>query len=74
MIQISYRTSFIFFSSEKRPQLIKEHPEWKFTEVGKELGRLWSTLSDDELAIFGRKAQEDKERYANVCTIIIQIK
>lgn len=45
----------------------QQHPEWKVGQVAQELGRYWKALSDDERAIYERKALDDKERYAEVC-------
>lgn len=44
----------------------QQHPEWKVGQVAQELGRYWKALSDEERAVYERKALEDKERYAEV--------
>ncbi|VDN25966.1 unnamed protein product [Gongylonema pulchrum] len=57
-------SAFFFFSHDKRPDVQQQHPEWKVGQVAQELGRFWKALSDEERAIYERKAMEDKERYA----------
>jgi len=43
---------FMLFSQQKRPEVVEAHPEMKFTEIGKEIGKLWQALSDDEKAAY----------------------
>uniref|UniRef100_A0A914L7D0 HMG box domain-containing protein n=2 Tax=Meloidogyne TaxID=189290 RepID=A0A914L7D0_MELIC len=57
-------SAFFFFSNDKRQEVSGEHPEWKVGQIAQELGLRWKALSDDERIIFEKKAQEDKERYA----------
>uniref|UniRef100_A0A183C328 HMG box domain-containing protein n=1 Tax=Globodera pallida TaxID=36090 RepID=A0A183C328_GLOPA len=57
-------SAFFFFSNEKRQEVSGEHPEWKVGQIAQELGIRWKALSDDERAVYEKKAQEDKERYA----------
>ncbi|KAI6172085.1 HMG box domain-containing protein [Aphelenchoides besseyi] len=57
-----YRLSF-FFSNEKRPGVQQEHPDWKVGQIAQELGKHWKTLSDEERAVYERKAAADKIRY-----------
>lgn len=66
-IDDDFRSAFFFFSQEKRPEVQQEHRDWKVGQVAQELGRYWKSLSEEERAIYERKAQEDKERYAEVC-------
>ena len=61
-----FRSAFFFFSNDKRQEVSGEHPEWKVGQIAQELGLRWKALSDDERIIFEKKAQEDKERYAEV--------
>lgn len=65
-IFVNFRSAFFFFSNDKRPEVQHGHPEWKVGQVAQELGRFWKALPEDERAIFEKKAQEDKERYAEV--------
>uniref|UniRef100_A0A0K0F7Z5 High mobility group protein DSP1 (inferred by orthology to a D. melanogaster protein) n=2 Tax=Strongyloides TaxID=6247 RepID=A0A0K0F7Z5_STRVS len=57
-------SAFFFFSNEKRPEVQRQHPEWKVGQVAQELGKFWKNLPDEEKAIYEKKATEDKERYA----------
>lgn len=57
-------SAFFFFSNEKRLDVQKEHPEWKVGQIAQELGRCWKALSEEEKAVYEKKAIEDKERYS----------
>jgi structure-specific recognition protein 1 len=57
-------SAFMFFSNDKREQIKTENPGIAFGEVGKKLGELWKTLTDDDKAPYNAKAEEDKGRYA----------
>jgi hypothetical protein len=50
-----------------------EHPEWKVGQIAQELGHRWKALTDEERIIFEKKAQEDKERYAEVFFLLYNI-
>lgn len=39
-------TSFMAFGAIHRPQIMKDHPDWKIGDIGKELGRMWAELDD----------------------------
>jgi len=56
-------SQFIIFSNEIRPQIIKEKPDLKVPEVGKEIGKRWNKLSDAEKAKFKVKAEKLTEEY-----------
>jgi len=56
-------SSFMFFANEKRPDLRKEFPTYKITEIGKKLGEMWKALTPDEKKKFDEIAQKDQERY-----------
>jgi hypothetical protein len=45
----------MFFCKDKRPDVVKAHPDWKMGEIAKELGAQWGKLSD-----------KDKEKYNKV--------
>ncbi|CAD6186025.1 unnamed protein product [Caenorhabditis auriculariae] len=57
-------SAFFFFSQDRRPAVQGQHPEWKVGQVAQELGRLWKTVPQEEKDMYERKAQMDKERYA----------
>jgi len=56
-------SSFMFFANEKRQGLRAEHPELKITDIGKELGKLWKLLTEDEKKKYIDAANQDKARY-----------
>jgi hypothetical protein len=45
-------SAFFKFMKKERPVVLKEKPNLKFTEIGKELGKRWRALSE-----------ADKKRY-----------
>lgn len=57
-------SAFFFFCDQQRPQIRSAHPEWRVSEIAKELGRLWDECTDK--APFERQAQSDKLRYEEV--------
>lgn len=56
-------SAFFFFSNEKRQEVQQQHPEWKVGNIAVELGKQWKALTDEERAVYDRKARDDKERY-----------
>jgi len=56
-------SSFMFFAGDFRDQVRKEHPELKITDVGKELGKMWKELGEEEKKKYMDQAAEDKKRY-----------
>ena len=44
-------SSFMFFANAKRPELRKEDPSLKITEIGKKLGVMWKEASPEEKAV-----------------------
>ncbi|KAL5962451.1 High mobility group protein DSP1 [Taenia solium] len=54
-------SAFFFFCDHYRPEVRNAHPEWRVSEVAKELGRLWDECSDK--APYELQAQKDKLRY-----------
>ncbi|CAB3403266.1 unnamed protein product [Caenorhabditis bovis] len=57
-------SAFFFYSQDKRPDIQAQHPEWKVGQVAQELGRLWKTVPQETKDMYERKAQLDKDRYA----------
>jgi hypothetical protein len=41
-------TGYMLFCKETRPLIIKETPDMAFGQVGKELGKRWKALTDEE--------------------------
>lgn len=58
------RSAFIIFSSDARPALREQNPSMKITEVARELGRRWRTMSLAAQAPYQKRSDEDKARYA----------
>jgi len=56
-------TAYVLYCGSKRPELMKENPEMKFVDVGRELGKLWKELGDDDRAPFIAEAEERKKQY-----------
>jgi len=65
-------SSFMFFANEKRQGLRLEHPELKITEIGKELGRLWKDLADEEKKRYIEQATQDKARYHHAMSTYVK--
>lgn len=57
-------SAFFFFCDHYRSEVRNAHPEWRVSEVAKELGRLWDECSDK--APYELQAQKDKLRYEEV--------
>ncbi|KAL7461000.1 hypothetical protein ACHAXS_001437 [Conticribra weissflogii] len=57
------RGSFVFFTLDARPLIIKENPGIKFTEVGTIMGEKWRALSTEEKEKYEAMALEDKKRF-----------
>jgi hypothetical protein len=58
------RSSYIFFTHEMRPKMMKEFPGMKFTEQGIIMGERWRALTPDQKKPYEDLANEDKKRYA----------
>ena len=58
------RSSYIFFTHEMRPKMMKEFPGMKFTEQGVIMGERWRALTPEQKKPYEDLANEDKKRYA----------
>lgn len=54
-------SAFFFFCDAFRSKIRNEHPDWKVSDIAKELGRRWEECTDKEK--YERHAQNDKLRY-----------
>lgn len=59
------RGSFVFFTFDMRPQILKEFPGVKFVEMGTIMGERWRALTPDEKKKYENMAAEDKIRFNN---------
>ena len=57
------KSAYHFFQFEKRPELMKAHPDMKPQDVSKRLGELWRSISDSDKARCTAEAEADKVRY-----------
>lgn len=51
--------AYVFFTNQERPQIHKEFPGIKFTEMGRVLGERWRALDNDE-----------KKPFVSVCELV----
>lgn len=57
------KSAYIYFCHELRPKLKETLPNAKLPEVARELGKRWSTASNEEKEKFEKMSFEDKQRY-----------
>jgi HMG (high mobility group) box len=60
------KSAYMFFCAAKRAEVKAENPDWKMTDIAKELGRMWKEdfPTDEDREEFIVQSTEDKERYA----------
>ena len=58
-------TSYIIFCGDKRKSVTSAQPTMAPKDVSKKLAEIWNALSDSEKAVYAKKAEAEKERYAN---------
>jgi len=51
-------TGYIAFSMDKRPGMKKRNPDLKFTEISKNLGKMWQKLSEKQQDDWKQNAQK----------------
>ena len=56
-------SAFMYFSADQRITLKTEQPDLKFTEIGKEIGKRWKEVDDDDKAPYVEKAEKDALRH-----------
>ena len=56
-------TAFMLFTNHRRPQLLKEKPSIKITEVSCEIGREWKEMNEEQQNVWKKKAQDAKLEY-----------
>ena len=53
----------MFFANAQRKKVSAANPDFKATEIAKELGRMWKDVSPTEKAYYEQLAADDKERF-----------
>ena len=56
-------SAYMYYVQEMRSQLQKENPEMSFGDLGKELGKRWKVISEEEKAKFQAMAKKDAKRH-----------
>ncbi|KAF2801250.1 HMG-box, partial [Mytilinidion resinicola] len=56
-------SAYLHFASKYRDKLREEHPGIQFGEIGKLLGKKWTSFSDQEKKPCEDMAEADKKRY-----------
>ena len=57
------RTSFSFFTKNRRTKIASENPKATFGELSKLVSKAWAALSDKERAVYKKMETDDKLRY-----------
>ena len=56
-------STYMIFSAEMRAKVKEENPDFSITDVAKELGVRWKSVTGDEKVKYEELAKKDKERY-----------
>ncbi len=56
---------YIFFCNKMRPRLMLQHPQMSFTDLGKELGKMWRNLPEADKVEYFQQSADDKLRIEN---------
>ena len=57
-------TPYFLFMGERRERMIAANPGFTFLQIGKEMGRLWKELPEEEKEVYRVRWQREQERYA----------
>lgn len=57
------KSSYILFCADLRSKVIKENPVFSTTDVMKELGSKWRSISDKDKSKYTKLSEKDKQRY-----------
>ncbi|ETM51342.1 hypothetical protein F442_05041 [Phytophthora nicotianae P10297] len=57
------RNAYSVYLSTKRQEIAAQHPDLKNSQIMREIGIAWKALTDDERALYQRKAEEDVDRF-----------
>jgi len=56
-------SAYLYYAQQRRPELKTEHPEWKFADLSKNLGKEWRSMDTEAKASFVELSAIDKTRY-----------
>jgi len=57
------QSAFLFFSTDKRKEVIAAHPGISFQDIAKTLGEMWKNFTDADKKTYEQSAQRDRLRY-----------
>ena len=60
---------YMFFSSDRRGEVVLANPEDKMSEIAKKLGVLWKELNEEDKAPYQLLADQDKTRYVKAMAV-----
>jgi len=55
-------SSYIYYSNALRPDILRENPQLKITEISKIIGEKWKQITPEEKQKFDQMATQDKQR------------
>ncbi len=55
-------SAYMFFTDKEQNAIRDRNPDMGFRELGRELGRVWSTMSDADKAPYVAMEERDKQR------------
>jgi len=58
-------SSFMFFASDKRPEVKQLFPDLKVTQIGKKLSEMWKEIDAEKKKVYEEKAAGDKLRFTD---------
>ncbi|GMM31308.1 high-mobility group nucleosome-binding protein [Martiniozyma asiatica (nom. inval.)] len=56
-------SAYMFFAAENRDKVRADNEGISFGEIGKKLGDMWKSMSDEDKQPYADKAEADKKRY-----------
>jgi hypothetical protein len=56
-----HTTAWLEYSKAMRTELKEENPEWDFADLGREVGKMWKELSDEDKEEWKEKAEDVNE-------------
>lgn len=55
-------SNYMIFGNEVRPKMMKDHPDWKVGDFGKEIGKQWALVTDKQKEKYAKLVEKEKER------------